>query len=364
VSLGDLDQLLRRAGLHRDGLAAAVLLLTGPVTVRAEAKAAEQDAWEWAFAPLHELVLRRPELATWFERMRSTGVVKRLAPDPVQARDLLDRLAMIVGSLPAAGERLGSFAARVAGSAHALDDGEPLGTLALGAARAVAGIEPPGPDESPAECRREAWAAVGLLCDDLSNVVLTFGLPGDDDTGTGRMLRLSRSIEQPVWLTLRQLVRDPPLWASQPGPELAGLDVHLCENPAIVALAADRFGSRCPPLVCINGQPRAATMVLLRSVVAAGARLHHHGDFDWGGVRIANVLHARLPVVPWRFDRDAYVRAVEAHGRSMALVGDPVEAWWDPELGGEMRRVGRRIEEELVAEELLRTLDRVAASWE
>jgi uncharacterized protein (TIGR02679 family) len=361
VSLTDLDLLVRRSRLHGDGLAAAVVLLTGPVTVRAQASAAERIAWDQAFAGLGEVVLRRAELLGWFERLRRTGLVRRLAPDPVEARGLLDRLAGIIDALPAVAEPLGSFAARIAGGAHALDEGEPLGTLALAAARSLAGIEPPGPEESAAESRREAWAAVGLLCDELSNVVLAFGLPGDDETGTGRMLQVARSSQQPVWLTLRQLVRGPPQWAQPFRRELAGLPVHACENPAIVALAADRLGHQCPPLVCVNGQPSAATMLLLRSLVAAGAQLLHHGDFDWGGVRIGNVLHARLPLAPWQFDRDAYARAIEAHQSSSPLAGDPVEARWDPALSAEMGRAGRRIEEELVAGELLAALETVAA---
>ncbi len=56
------------------------------------------------------------------------------------------------------------------GRAHALDDGAPLGTLALGAARALAGLAPTEPGESLSEARREAWAAVGVLCDELSSV--------------------------------------------------------------------------------------------------------------------------------------------------------------------------------------------------
>ena len=52
-------------------------------------------------------------------------------------------------------------------------------------------------------------------------------------------------------------------------------------------------------------------MLLLRALAAAGARLVHHGDFDWGGIRIGNVLHPRLPVVPWQFDAEAYIRAAK-----------------------------------------------------
>ncbi|MFI5003398.1 MAG: TIGR02679 family protein [Solirubrobacterales bacterium] len=370
VSLGAVDELVRRSRASPDGLAAAVVALTGPVVVHAEASAAERLAWERAFAPLEDLVDRRvqakidrcEELASWLARLRRSGVVKRLEPDPAEARTLLEYLATVLAALPAGGEPLGSFAARLVGGAHALDDGEPLATLALGAARALGGLQDPDPDESPAESRREAWAAAGLLCDELSSVVLTLGLPGDKETGSGRILQVARETGQPVWLTLRQLVRDPPGWMTARGVpserttssgSLSERTVHICENPVIVALAGDRLGAECPPLVCTSGQPGAATMLLLRALAAAGARLTHHGDFDWGGVRIANVLHARLPLVPWRFDTEAYLRAADTVTSPQPLVGAPAPASWDPRLGETMRRVGRRIEEELVLEELL-----------
>ncbi len=383
VSLGAVDELVRRSRASPEGLASAVVTLTGPVVVRAEASAAERLAWARAFAPLEDLVDRRAqaktdkceELANWLARLRRSGVVKRLEPDPAEARTLLERLATVLAALPAGGEPLGGFAARLAGGAHALDDGEPLATLALGAARALGGLQDPDPDESPAESRREAWAAAGLLCDELSSVVLTLGLPGDEETGSGRILQIARETGQPVWLTLRQLVRDPPGWMAARGSlpkrttyngslselpassgSLSERTVHICENPVIVALAADRLGAECPPLVCTSGQPGAATMLLLRALAAAGVRLTHHGDFDWGGVRIANMLHARLPLVPWRFDAEAYLRAADTVTSPQPLVGAPAPASWDPRLGETMRRVGWRMEEELVLEELLADL--------
>lgn len=351
VSLGELDALLRRSGAHTGGLAAAVVTLTGPVTVRAEQTAHDARAWAHAFRRIEATTMGRPELAAWSEHIRSTGLVKRLAgAEPEAARELLDALASVVAALPSAGESLSAFAARVTGRAHALDDGTPLGTLALGAARALAALEPPGADESPAEARREAWAAVGVLCDELSSTVLTLGLPGDA-SATGRVLAAAGVSGEPVWLTLRQLVRSPPQWR-----EAGAGDALVVENPSVVALAADELGARCGPIVCTNGQPRAAAMVLLRSLAAAGFRLRHHGDFDWGGLTIGNLVHRRLPAEPCQFDRDAYLRAVAAHPHAAPLTGSPTSASWDPELGAAMREAGRRIEEELVAAELLREL--------
>ncbi|MGH3263203.1 MAG: DUF2399 domain-containing protein, partial [Trebonia sp.] len=212
------------------------------------------------------------------------------------------------------------------GRAHTLDDGSPLGTLAVDAARALSGLGAPGPDESAAEARREAWAAVGLLCDELSSTVLTLGLPGDASV-TGQMLAAVGAGGEPVWLTLRQLVRNPPHWRSV---DLSR--VLIVENPSLIARAADAFSSRKTPIVCTNGQPRAATMALLRSLAGGGARLLHHGDFDWGGLTIGNLLHRRLPIEPWQFDRDAYLCAVGAHPHAAPLTGSPVAASWDPEL--------------------------------
>ena len=359
VSLPAVDDLLRRSGACSEGLAVAVTRLGGPVAVRADVAALRLAEWERAFMGLARSVdvARRPELTAWLAELRAAGVVKRLEPDPRAAKALLDRLATVVGALHAEGEQIGRFAARVAGGAHALDDGEPLATLALGAARALAGLPDAGAGESPAQSRREAWAAVGVLLDELSSLVLCLGLRADRVSASGRILAAAGEAGEPVTLTLRQLVRNPPRWPA----DLRGRAVRVCENPVVLALAADRLGSACPPLVCTNGQPGAAVMVLLRALVAAGARVQHHGDFDWGGLRIGNVLHARLPVEPWRFDSAAYASAL-ARQPGPPLRGPEVPSTWDPQLATAMRRSGRAVEEESVIDELLGDLAS-ASGW-
>jgi uncharacterized protein (TIGR02679 family) len=180
VPLGEIDALLRRAGIHDGGLAGAVTTLTGPVSVRAEAASAEALAWAQAFAPLEAAIAGRTELAgkaelaDWLARIRSTGLVKRLAGgSPDAGAELLVGLSRVLEALPCTRpESLAAFAAGVLGRAHALDDGAPLSTLALGTVRALAGIAPPEPGESLSEARREAWAAVGVLCDELGRLAV------------------------------------------------------------------------------------------------------------------------------------------------------------------------------------------------
>ncbi|WP_255431382.1 DUF2399 domain-containing protein [Amycolatopsis sp. WAC 01416] len=58
--------------------------------------------------------------------------------------------------------------------------------------------------------------------------------------------------------------------------------VSVCENPIVLASAADELGPGCPPLVCVNGQPSAAVWRLLDLLAAKGAGFRYHGDFDLG----------------------------------------------------------------------------------
>ena len=160
------------------------------------------------------------------------AAVRRLAAAPDDAARLLTACATALAALPREPTSLCRFAERTFGSAHALDDGLPLTGLVFGAARALGGT----PDGEGAAWRREVWASVGLLRDELSTTVLAVGLPGDPGSTTGRMLGALAAAGEPAVSTLRQLTRDPPRLP------LHGVPVSVCENPVVVAEAADRLG--------------------------------------------------------------------------------------------------------------------------
>lgn len=349
VSLTEVDRILRDSGAAPGGLAEAVTRLTGPLRDRNRESADLAAAWGAAFAALDEAVAGRDELARWRAWLDATGVVRRLAPEPDQARPLLAQVASVVRRLPSPGVPIGRLAAECCGDAHALDDGRPVGTLVLSAVRALAGL--PFAAEGTADSRRAAWAAAGVHLDELSSLVLCLGLPGDTRTALGRMLASCREAGQPGVLTLRQLrCHDKPLRTAR---------VRICENPVVVAAAADQLGAGCPPLVCVGGQPSAAGWRLLGLLVAGGAEFGYHGDFDWGGVRIAGAVRRLVNWRPWRYDHQAYEAAVLA-AHSIAplagLVGEPAATPWDPELAACMRRRNHRIEEELTLDALLQDL--------
>ncbi|ABD10463.1 TIGR02679 family protein [Frankia sp. CcI156] len=349
VSLDEVDAVLRSSGAAPDGLAAAVRQLTGDVTERAELAAAQSRAWAQAHQPLDDLLARRPELTPWRSWLDSTGLLRRLAGTPDAAGPLAADLLRVLDALPSPGVALGRLAATSTGDAHALDDGRPLATLALAAARVLGGSHPAG--DGSAAGRRAAWAAVGVHRDELSSTVLCLGLPGGADSPTGRILAICREAGEPCVLTLRQV---------GPGQDRGDLGVglgvvYLCENPIVLASAADELAGRTPPLVCVNGQPSAAVISLLAALAGQGARFAYHGDFDWGGIRIANGLRERIGWRPWRFDARSYQAALTTVTGG-ELVGRPVDAAWDPDLRPALEHHAIRVDEELVLAELINDL--------
>ncbi|MEU6098026.1 TIGR02679 family protein [Streptomyces sp. NPDC047079] len=340
IRLDAVDAVLRRSGAGPDGLAAAVTALTGPVTQLADLREREEHAWREAYAPLDGLIRSgRPELADWADRLRRDGLVRRLARTPHAAKKLLDDTAGALRRLPAEpAVSLPVFAADAFGDAHALDDGTPLATLVLSGVRALTGF----PDGTGAEWRREAWASAGLLKDALSSTVLTLGLRGTP------ALDWAADAGEPAVLTLRQLTHLPP--------RTAPAVVHVCENPAVLATAADTLGAACPPLVCLQGQPSAAALTLLRHLHTHGTTVLYHGDFDWGGLRIATALLHRVPWRPWHYTAAEYRAAAAATPLAPPLTGTPATAPWDPDLSPALTELGVRIEEETVLDDLLADL--------
>ncbi|MBL4844518.1 MAG: TIGR02679 family protein, partial [Planctomycetes bacterium] len=225
-----------------------------------------------------------------------------------------------------------------------LDFGTSLGALALRLAAALGEHEGLG----DALGRREAWASVGVLLDELSAPVLVLNLRAEDDTFSGRQLALHAESGEPARLSARQLLRQPPRFSLVQ----TGARVFVCENPNVVAVAADRLGPDCAPLVCTEGQPATALRLLLDRLVAAGVQLVYHGDFDGDGLRIADLILRRHGARPWRFTALDYV--LTAGGSE--LLERPASASWDPALESALRCAKRAVPEERLLDDLLRDL--------
>jgi uncharacterized protein (TIGR02679 family) len=354
VRLDALDRALRESRFAV-GLAEALEVHGGELRDRPAEKAAEQERWRgfWDDARRRSLIRERPELLSWLEDVESTGYYRQLAfrkgeKDPGELFEkALAVLRDVFDETDGAGVRLPVLANRSLGDSHALDAEHRVSALVLRALAHVHGR----PFARTAAERRELWASAGVVCDDLSCDVLVLGLVPSGEDLLHRTLCEHAAAGEPVRVTLRQLAGAAPVTLPRPG------RVFVCENPAVVAVAADRLGRRSPPLVCLAGHPDTAARVLLRSLADSGSEILYHGDFDWAGLRIANALARTVPFRPWRFETGDYLAAVD-RAEKVGLGKHPVDAEWDGRLRPAMEEKDVAVEEEAVIEDLLGDLAR------
>lgn len=363
LDMADLDARLRAAGLA-DSLRDALERLDGPIVAQARLRRELQSRWKALVVGVEV----GPLLRAWLDGSPTALTrLKHLRRDPDHAGPLLFAANAVLGRLPAAGVPRSQLSAEMLGDAHALDAGKPVAAIVLSAWRwhecADGGVAEnnddsaeeattAGEDASDAgERQRDIWARAGVLVSELARPVLFLNLPMP---AGGRYAWVAG---EPGYLSLRQLLRHWPVWP------VAGRRIHVCENPDIVAIAADRLGSACAPLVCTDGMPAAAQRTLLGQLVAAGARLYYHGDYDWPGIGIGNFVVRTWKASPWRFGATEYRAAVGlAPLRPRDLDAASVEAIWDAELVAAMNESGLAIAEEAVVACLLDDLRRYATT--
>ena len=345
------DALFQNAGIATS-LRDALVQLDGPITNLATTRLTLQALWSDVLS-----ACAHRELIELLQAPEGIGLLKRLSrQSPPAALQLCHRVEAVLQRLSASGITRSQLAAEVLGDAHALDSGQPTATLVLAVWRQViagtdanhdcADIEPTEGSEMGrdigAERDRDVWAKAGVLVNELARPVLFLNLPLRDAE------RRDPSPGEPAYASLRSLLRSPPRW------DVANRKVYVCENPNLVAIAADRWGPDCAPLVCTDGMPAAAQRCLLSQLAKARAQLCYHGDFDWPGIRIGNHVMREHDAQSWRFGAVDYEAAVDgATGLGQTLTGTAVRALWDDELMAAMQRHRLSIAEEALAGSLL-----------
>lgn len=347
VPLDRLDALLRERG--GSSLAEVVVEACGPLRDRPAERAAAVGADHrlWAAAGRHPATGRHPELHGWFDRLRTTGRHRRLDDPALRLHQALDVLAHLPTPEPVGRARL---AANLLGDSHGLDDSAPTGRLVVSALAHLAGA---GDVPQPAGERRRLWSSYGVTLDETSSTVLILGLrPVATGSLTDAAARWADSgVPLPVPLAGVAGER----WHVAPGTL-----VSVCENATVLEAAASRFGHRCPPLACVEGNPSLAARLLLTSLTEGGARLRYHGDFGTGGVAIGNIVIGELDATPWRFDTTSHAAALAAARSNphpcRPLAGPVPPARWDDGLAPAIERCGVEVEEEHVLDDLLADL--------
>lgn len=334
ISMAKLDDLvLRRTGLDSRGI---VTRLIGPIGDRAaerrEATERRTELWDWLAG--HPVVVAQPALGPWVNDVRRAGLIEKSVS---RTKSELEKVLKVLAELPAAGQPLPALADEVLRDTHALDEGKRCANLVLKALVAIYDV--PAPVDAPE--RRALWERAGIADDQFSSTVLVAGLRAQGGV-VGGVLGLCAEAGVAAALTLQQLRGTTRLIGTPP-------DVWVFENPSVLAVALDRFGMRCPPLVCTSGWPSSAGILLLNRLRDAGSALHYHGDFDGEGLRIAANVVARTAAEPWRMTTADYLAAV-ADGPP---VGRVTEVPWDPQLAPSLDEAGHTVPEERLAMVLL-----------
>lgn len=355
IQLG-VDALARAFELHDlDELTALAETVIGPIAdLRAE-RAADEAKRDRLWSNLEtslaavtfvdSVPTRQAMVAQFVETQRSIGV----SFDDIDSRSgLHDMLIQVLNRLPVPDTGVAMFAAEVLGDPHALDAGRPLTRLVTDALVTLLDSDDLAMDEG----RRDVWARVGLIVDRVSSMVLLLGVTAPAHHWLAGSLNPAAEANEPVVLTLRQLLRWPlpPLLPTE--------EALVVENPSVVEFASDRRqgGAGGRPLICSNGQPTVAVRLALRQLSERGATLLQHSDFDIAGIHIASWLQANARTTPWQMTATAYRQALSRTGPSGAaripIVGPIPDTPWDPNLASAMRKHRAVVSEEHVAETL------------
>ena len=355
IELTALEEALRSLGIGAslpEALASLGHPVSGAPAARRAASRARRDAR--SAARTEATSWPEPWAADWVDGLIRAGLLAELDAAAAirfvrDVRAVLDRIARTGDDARCAADRptggLGGnelisrvdLAAAVLGSAHALDPGT----------RAEAAVTKALRHRFPGLGVRQVWERAGVQLDLVSAPVLTWGLIGEPGSPLSRLLTDAADLGVPLHLSQLALRRNPVRVGR-------GADVLVTENPRIVEAAAQC--SSPLSVVALNGNPSGAARLLLQQLLASGASLRYHGDFDAAGLRICARMH-RLGLRPWQMDAETYSAAVaEAEREGAELPIDRHAAPptpWEPQLQAAFDACRRIVHEERLVSVLL-----------
>ncbi|MCU1492320.1 MAG: hypothetical protein JWO62_84 [Acidimicrobiaceae bacterium] len=261
--------------------------------------------------------------------LRSSGAIKRLSKIS-DAEQVVEHVGAVMRDLPdGPGMVDRRLLALVAGSPHALDAGQPVAGMCLSLLSALGRVE-------AGMSARDAWAAVGVVYDDITGGLSVVGLVPDGWTVPEHA---------PVTLPPKALARC--TW-----PAGRGRVVFVTENPSVLSAAAGIAGARA---ICTTGTPSRLEITSLGKLAAAGWRLAIRADFDDTGLtNTAAILGAVPDALAWRMGATDYLGALQASRSVEPLRLDRLgQTPWDPELAAVMRHHGVAVFEETLLDDLL-----------
>lgn len=202
-------------------------------------------------------------------------------------------------------QRIPIFAAKISGNPHFFDVGERALLYLMYGIGVLTNT--PIPKKMNAERRREYLYQVGLLSDDLSNTVLTYGLYAMDQHGTHHAGMVDYADRrEALTLTISNLTLLQRVWVA------TGV-VYIVENPMIFywLMEQQKNRKRQVGLICSAGQPNQAVWILLDMLCYSATKMYYAGDFDPEGLLIAQKMKERYEenLELWHYTLEDYEKS-------------------------------------------------------
>lgn len=192
---------------------------------------------------------------------------------------------------------LAVFAAKCTKNPHYFDRGTTAGTLLLHGICFVEKSEFP----QNAYAWRTLLLRVGIIPDNISNMVTEYGIHLQTSTGLHPAYEAFYQMKQPGVVTMENLK----------GIEGAFSDngrVYIVENEMVFSYLLENVKEMPIALLCTSGQFRVAALELLDLLVQKGACIYYSGDMDPDGMLIADKVWKKYPehVHLWRMSVTDY----------------------------------------------------------
>lgn len=221
--------------------------------------------------------------------------VRLYEEDETKAQNVLIEIFSALTELPLDRyERLPLFAEKITKDPKAFDT-DRHGKLLLDGLKVLL--------DSPDEEDSDLLAAVGILKDDVHNFVSASGL-------VSNFSFWQRAYEEGAMLNvpLREAEK---LTFTTPA---VGNNVFVVENTGVFSAILDQFFNRLPPLLCLHGQPKISSLLLLDRLVENGVTIYYAGDFDPEGLLIFERLWKRYGdrIIAWRMGEEEYTSCLSS----------------------------------------------------
>lgn len=238
-------------------------------------------------------------------------LIQKYNADKEKLGSLLRLVMKALNHLPAMTgtyEYLAVFAARITGNPHYFDEGSEGSTLLYYGVEYYlkqTGKQSLRAERSGLQQKQELLYAAGIIKDDISNYTIAYGIRAWDQGEKEHLgIRGFYEEKEPIQLSLYSISNLAKVKANQN-------QIFVVENPSIliamVSIMPDTFS-----VMCVNGQPNLASIVLLDKLADAGTQLYYAGDFDPEGLLIADRLKRRYSsnLHLWKMDEMIYQKAL------------------------------------------------------